>query len=287
VVALVRVGEVRPRPSDLFFTHSLLWVELVFILGQVPATLVHVGYHPLAGRRAGLPSRLSIGNRLYFIVFETTLQGLLGLPRRQRYLPFLAGMVSDVLWFSSFTLLAVAAAAGDGPMPWWGRLALALAYPTVLRFLWQLLVVLRTDLYYFLATYLGCVDLHGATNARLRNAVWRALGQPRRLVDESQWSDRDRAVARWYAPVAAAMTTVLMAVGVVALVPALVRFLEQVVAGLDFSTVSTLNFWISAVAGAIWFVPTTAGAWMGIRNSLRGRRPLSARISEPATEEPS
>ena len=108
-----------------------------------------------------MPSRLGVNRRLYFFVFETRLDGLLGLPRRQRYLPFFAGMLADVLVASGLTLAALAGLHGAsyGAMSWPARLALAIAYTTLLRVAWQLFVFLRTDPYFALTTALGCTNL--------------------------------------------------------------------------------------------------------------------------------
>jgi len=132
--------------ENVFFSPSFVVVQVVLALAQLPAVLWHEWFHVLAARRLGLPSRLGIGRRLYFVVFETELNGLLGVPRRHRYLPLLAGMLADVLIFSGLTL-AAAVDLNDG-LSWVGRLCLALAYTVLLRLAWQFYVFLRTDLYY-------------------------------------------------------------------------------------------------------------------------------------------
>ena len=87
-----------PRYQHLFFTRSSLTIlTLGIVLGQVPWMLLHEAFHALAGRRLGLNSKLSIGRRFYYVVFVTSLDGLVAVPRRKRYLPMLAGMVLDVL----------------------------------------------------------------------------------------------------------------------------------------------------------------------------------------------
>src|SRR5215813_14706271 len=70
--------------------------------------LVHEGYHALAGRRLGLNSTLRIGHRFIYVVFETSLDGLVAVPRRQRYLPMLAGMLTDVVALAALILAAAA-----------------------------------------------------------------------------------------------------------------------------------------------------------------------------------
>jgi hypothetical protein len=104
VVAFVRWPDVAPRYQNLFFSQYLVVLELGVFLGQMPLILIHESFHALAGRRLGLHSRLSVGRRFYFMVFETSLDGLVVVPRRGRYLPILAGMLADAVMTSS---------------PWW------------------------------------------------------------------------------------------------------------------------------------------------------------------------
>jgi hypothetical protein len=182
---VIRVPHVRPSHDDFFFTPSLLVMELGLFFGQLPGILFHEAMHTLAGRRLGVRTRLRLGNRLHMLVFETHLNGLWSVPRRRRYLPLLAGMVGDVLWWSALTILAWLTGFGY---------LLALALSTLLRLVWQFYFYLRTDVYQVLVTALGCVDLHRTTKEYLANRLRRHA-----RYDETRWHPRDRQVARWYA----------------------------------------------------------------------------------------
>ena len=107
-VTMARHPELQPRPEHVLFVRSLVVVQLVILVAQLPAVLCHEWFHVLAGRRLGLPTRLTVGRRLFFVVVETHLDGLLGVPRGRRYLPFLAGLVADGVIFSLLTLAAAA-----------------------------------------------------------------------------------------------------------------------------------------------------------------------------------
>jgi len=177
LVTLAHHSDLEPHPSQIFFTKSLLLVQVVITFGQVPLLLLHEGFHILAGRRLGLPSRLRLSNRLTYIVAETQINGLMSVPPRKRYLPFLAGRLS----LSS-------------------RLCLALAFTVLMRILWQFQLYLRTDLFFVLATAFNCYDLHDASKAILKNRFWRLLRLNHRTVDENQWTERDRQVGVFYGP---------------------------------------------------------------------------------------
>ncbi len=210
---LVRRPELAPSPRHVFFTHSALAVELMIVFGQLPWLCAHEGFHVLAGRRLGLPSRLGLGTRLYFVVFETRMPSLLSVERRRRYLPFLAGMLADVLIVASLGLLAYGCGGAIG------LVALAMAFPVCTRFAYQFLLFLQTDVYYTVSTALGCYDLHAVTRTLVVNRLWRLLRRPDRVRPEDRWTARDRQVARWYAPFFVGGIGVLLAVWLLALLP--------------------------------------------------------------------
>ena len=73
LTATIREPHLRPRPHNLIFTQYMSVLLLVLFFGQIPLMLVHETAHALAGRRLGLRSKLSIGRRLQFVVFETSI----------------------------------------------------------------------------------------------------------------------------------------------------------------------------------------------------------------------
>ncbi|MFG3140648.1 hypothetical protein ACGFZA_31140 [Streptomyces sp. NPDC048211] len=273
VVLLVRMPEVRPYPKALFFSDSLLLVQVGLLFAQLPFVFLHESFHALAGRRIGVPSRLGVGRRLYFVVFETTLNGLLGVSRRKRYLPFLAGMVADTIIFCLLICAAAVDAYRHGhDLSFVGRFAVALAFVTALRFIWQFYLFLRTDLYYVFSTALGCVALHDATRALIRNTLCRLLGLRHRVVDLEQWSDRDRKVARWYAPFAAAGVLVMLLTAAATAVPVLVHFVRLLVDRLGNPGNPDSGFWDSVGFLALSVVQFGLVGVVALRDRRRARR---------------
>jgi hypothetical protein len=198
VIVMMREPSLRPSYHQVFFTHYLSLIPLTLAAVQIPCVLIHESFHALAGRRLGLPSTLRLGRRLYYLVAETRLDALLSVPRRRRYLPFLAGMLADTVLISVLTLLA-AVLRGHGIAAWCPALCLAIAFTCVLRLIWQLMFYLETDLYYVLANALRCEDLQNTTRFYIRTRFRRVLRRVP-LQPDADWSDRDRAAARWYAP---------------------------------------------------------------------------------------
>ena len=116
VYLMVIIPALSPAPSKVFFTKSLLIVLVTTTTAQLIGIFWHEGFHVLAGRRLGLPSKLSVGRRLNFIVVQTTMTGLMGVPSRKRILPFLAGLIADALLISFLTALAEAGRLAGWPV---------------------------------------------------------------------------------------------------------------------------------------------------------------------------
>jgi hypothetical protein len=270
-VALWRLPPLRPAPSHVFFTGSLVVVQLVLVFGEIPLVFLHESAHVLAGRRLGLTSRLGIGRRLYFIVFETTLTKLLSVPRRQRYLPLLAGVLTDLAVFCVLVLIAAATRLPDGAMSFSGRLALALAYLTVIRVAWQFLFFMETDAHHLLATAMRVTDLRGMTSGYLRAWFWRRLRRPDRAGPDPYLSDRDRAVLRWFGPLTLVASVVLTLFALVTAVPVLVGYVVRVGAGLAASGTSG-DFWNSMVALLLALAQLGVLAMVAVRDRRAARR---------------
>ena len=186
--------DLRPGPGQIFFTGSLVVVQLVITFGQLPFIFLHEAFHALAGRRLGLPTRLGISNRLMYIVFETTMNSVMSVPRTAT-LPAVPGRACSATWCSWRALHGGRRhAAPDGTLSPVGPDGAGVRLHRLMRLAWQFQFYLRTDLYYVLATSLNCYDLHAAGTALVRNRIWRLLGKPHRLVDEQQWTERDRQI---------------------------------------------------------------------------------------------
>ncbi|WP_328914510.1 MULTISPECIES: hypothetical protein [unclassified Streptomyces] len=204
LVTTVRSPDLAPSYRHVFFTHYMSVLVATMFFAQAPLILLHEAAHALAGRRLGLRSKLSVGRRLYYVVAQTTMDGLVAVPRRKRVLPILAGMLTDIGVLAAFTLVAAATRTADGDFSLIGGVALGLAYSTVLRLVWQCFFFLQTDVYYLVVTVLGCLDLQATAKQLLANRWSRLWGRPARH-DPRNWHPRDRSAARWY--------SVLMGVG--------------------------------------------------------------------------
>ncbi len=139
-------------------------------------TFLHEMAHLTAARSLGVSCRFGIGNQLWFLVWETDMTGIWSLPRRQRYLPILAGPLFDLLTASVLVLIGFAQASGWIPLhPRVVQLGRALLFVYLMRLAWQCYFFLRTDFYYALSNLFGCKSLMNDTKVYLRNRAVRLL----------------------------------------------------------------------------------------------------------------
>ena len=247
VFLMVQYPYLLPHYQQIFFSPSYTVIELGLFLGGFFPIFFHEWFHMLAGRRLGIPSRLSIGRRLYFVVFETDLTGLWSVPAKARYLPFLAGMVADILFFSLMTIIADLTHVPGDPYSFPSAFCLAMSYATVLRFLWQFYFYLRTDIYYVIITALRCINLHETTKQYLRNRFYRLIGRPDKMQDESLWSSRDRRFAPWYAPVFLLGYAFSIGLSLFVGIPVTYSYLSGVFNHLLYSTPLSSTFWDASI----------------------------------------
>lgn len=271
---MVLHADVRPTYRNIFYIEYYSVIQATLFVAALPLLLLHESFHALAGRRLGLPSSLSVGRRLYFIVLETSMDGLVSVPRRQRYLPILAGIMVDLVVVAVLTVAADLTRQPDGALSLGGRFCLAVAFATLLRVAWQFSFFLRTDLYVLVSTALGCVDLHTTAKQAVANRFHRLLRRHHRLHDESAWHPVDRKVARWYSwfvlvGYAASLTTFALALAPVTYFMfrgVFLRFLGD-------SGATSLQLLDSSVFLAFSLIPIAVYGLLALRDRRRERAP--------------
>jgi hypothetical protein len=268
VYLMVAHPVLRPTPSRAFFTRSLLVVIGVTSSAQLAGIALHESFHVLAGRRLGLPSKISIGRRLYYVVIQTTLAGLMGVPSRKRILPFLAGLVADTVLVSALTGLAEISRMANWPL-WTARVAVACVYATLLRIVWQALIFMETDLTHVLASALRCPDLHRMARIYLRNHVARLRGRPAVASTELGWTDRELRTVRWYAPFVVVGSTAMIGLAASTVIPFVAGLAIRVYQGVVTGSIASPLFWDSLVAGTAVISQFAVVALLALRDRRR------------------
>ncbi len=201
VAAMVRDPSLIARPSDLFFSQNRALSWIIFTLIAYAGIMVHEMGHLVAARAVGVSSRMGISNRLWYLVAETDLTGLWGVPKGQRYLPLLAGLLIDTV--SSSLLILLLFARGQHWLSFsmfTVRVVRALVLSYWLRVAWQFFLFVRTDIYFVIVNFFNCRNLLKDTENYLRNLAARVI--PRiKPVNQSGIPAAERKVIRAYAVV--------------------------------------------------------------------------------------
>lgn len=143
-----------PSYKDTFvFSHVGLSLLLFFIVSW---TLVFIHelahYFSVASHNKKMKLQLSI--RWLWIVVEANMNSLWLIPRKKRYIPFLAGFFWDVVILNIALILGFILEQGI-VLSIFKMITLIQFY----KILWQFVVFLRTDFYYVIINYLGVSNL--------------------------------------------------------------------------------------------------------------------------------
>ncbi len=188
-----------PGWQAYFFKENVTLTVLVLIMLDCVALFLHEMAHLVAARAVGVSCRMGISNRMWILVAETDMTGIWGVPRNQRYLPFVAGALLDAVSASALILVFFMESRGWivlHPVVFLLGRAMLLNY--LFGLLWQCYFFIRTDFYYVIANFFRCKSLMKDTEVFLRNQVARIF-RSCRLVNQSHIPVAEMRVIRWYA----------------------------------------------------------------------------------------
>lgn len=187
-----------PSWEALYFPEGLGLFGSLLAAASLLLVAVHELAHLTAARALGVSCRFGFGTRLWIPVAQTDMTGVWAVPRRKRYLPFLAGPIADATGAACCVLLLFAVDSGllTAPPPL-VRFARGLFLVYIMAILWQGYVFLRTDLYYVLANLLRCKNLMEDTRRFVMNVGARVLPwlEPQ---SQSHLPAHERRAARWF-----------------------------------------------------------------------------------------
>jgi hypothetical protein len=262
-----------PVPHDLCFPDHLTLTWTILIAVSYATIFVHELAHLVAARAVEINSRMGISHRLWYLVAETDLTGLWGAPKRQRYVPLLAGVLIDAASAALLVLLLF------GHLQKWLtlpslclRLVRAMAFTYLMRIGWQFFLFVRTDLYYVIAMLFNCKNLLNDTQVFLRNQVARVFSSIR-PVNQSGIPASERRVIRAYAVLWLAGRVWALAVLFWATVPIGLSYVHGLGGRLRAGYSANPYDFVDAVVLTTYFlVPTTAGLMLWIGGLVRRER---------------
>ncbi|MFJ9004288.1 hypothetical protein [Streptomyces canus] len=183
VVLLIAVT-LLTRPPVPLDHRTLLWSahgSAVIALGAAVGwglLLLHECAHLLTARATGVAGRMRLGTRLQFLVMQTDISGIELAPRRHRLTAYLAGIATNL---TAASLAALSAGVTTGTPR---RVLAAVTLLALLPLPFQLMVFMRTDLYFVLQDLTRCRDLFGDGAAYTKYRARRLLRRRGRRTDD-------------------------------------------------------------------------------------------------------
>ena len=219
------------RPALVPGYHALVWSPhpglVIAVNAAIAWTLIalHEFGHLAAARAAGVPARITLSTRLQFLAAQTDVSGVWAAQRRTRLTVYLAGMAVNAIVASACVLvLGLASPAGLT------RSLIAVAALESVMFLpLQLLVFMRTDVYFVIQDLTGCTNLYADGSAAIRHMARRALRpvRPGTPGPASALPPRERRAVNVYSWLLACGTTASLCMAAFVSVPATITLLVR------------------------------------------------------------
>jgi len=222
------------RPDLIPSYHKLLWsshTSLIIAGNAVIAwtiIVLHESAHLFTARAVGVPGRIGFGTRLQFLSVQTDVTGVWAAPKRVRLTVYLSGIAVNL--FISGAALLLGVVIGTDQLA--GRLLGAMALVSLAFVPTQLLLFMRTDLYFVLQDLARCANLYADGSAYVRYRArrgWQAItGRGEQPVDPSaKLLSAERRAVRAYAPILAVGTALCLLFAAVVSVPTGVTVLTR------------------------------------------------------------
>lgn len=185
ILILILNPELFPHYKDIFLFDSMVLNMISYLLISMVLILIHEFGHVFAIRSYDLPAKLSIGNRLIFIVFETDLTQAWKLDPKQRNILYLAGMsFEQIILFLSFGFMLLFPDAN-----FVGILSI-IVLDIFIKSIYQCCFYMKTDVYYVVENVTGCYNLMESGKIYLSSFLkkHRKSGKDHKEMFQDEWN---------------------------------------------------------------------------------------------------
>lgn len=267
LIALLIAATLLSRPPVPLGYHTLIWSphgSAVLALGAAfgwTLLLLHECAHLFTARATGVPGRMRLGTRLQFLVMQTDISGIELAPRRHRLTAYLAGVATNLALASVFAL----ATHGVNGTP--RRVLAALTLLSLLPLPFQLMIFMRTDLYFVLQDLTRCRDLYGDGVAYTKYVTRRLLGGCTSTDPSRQLPTHERRSVRAYSVLLVAGTALCLTFLASVTLPADVTLFAH--AAMQLGPGHSVGQWLDS--GAV-VITLSAIHLLWLRTWWRGRR---------------
>jgi hypothetical protein len=260
LVLLIANPSLFPKPEDIFL-YEPIGISLVNILAvAIALTFIHEFAHVLAAAKEQVATKLRINIRMVWLVVETDMTSLWIRPKKNRYIPYLAGMLWDfVVILIAFIVQLVSTnslAIGYSKL---------IVFLTLLSLVWQCIIFLRTDIYFILSNWKNTSALHENSMLFLKRTF---LNKDNRYWEELPNHEKKNSV--WFGLLYLIGGVIIVTVAIFYQIPPAVFTLKSV-----FTNVSTFDFfsyyfWDSFIILCILLIQFLLYA-LAIRTAMRDR----------------
>ncbi|ESU32030.1 hypothetical protein G3A_12910 [Bacillus sp. 17376] len=226
-----------PRYSDIFVFDLMFQNVLALLVISFVLVILHEFGHVLAVRSEGLPAKIEVGNRLFFVVLETDMSQVWKLPAEKRNKLFLGGMYFDIVVL--FLALASQISVTENSLTM-GILKLVVLN-TFIRLIFQAAVFMKTDLYYVIENQTGCYNL--MENGRNFLAKW----LPFLRVPETETFAGEEKFVRTYASFYLSGILLTLIITAYYYIPQMIFAINQIMLPGFFEPITSIRFWDSVV----------------------------------------
>ncbi|WP_345240332.1 PqqD family protein [Pontibacillus salipaludis] len=254
-----------PTFRDVFLFESVGLSSLIILFTMAVLTIVHEIGHALAASRLGIKTKIQLNLRMVFLVAETDMSGLWSRERKERYLPYFAGMAWDgaILFFCLIIqiLFPVASVMAIGQM---------ITFFILYNILGQFIFFLRTDVYFIITNWVNTSALHQHSIIFLQN-----LFLKRNQDEWSRLAAHEQKHAKWFS----GLYTVGGALAIFLFgyfqIPPVVYMIQQAYGHLTTEAVTNAYFWDGVIVMGVLAIQVLL--WLfGLRTAMRERQASQA-----------
>jgi putative peptide zinc metalloprotease protein len=229
--------ELFPHYSDLFMFNLIFQNIIALLLISFLLVILHEFGHVLAVRSEGLPAKIEVGNRLFFVVLETDMSQVWKLPAERRNKLYLAGMYLDIVVLFLALLAQLFMSENSLAM----GLMKMVVLNTFIRLIFQAAVFMKTDLYYVLENTTGCYNL--MENGRNFLAKW----LPFLRVREAETFAGEEKFVRRYAGFYLSGILLTLIITAYYYIPQMIFAVNEIMLPGFLEPVTSIRFWDSIV----------------------------------------
>ena len=267
----------RVNPNAFYIDRNRTALLLLVLAGSAVRLALHETGHMLAVARHGLKATYGVSNRLWNVVAETDLTGILTLPKAQRYLPMLAGLLVDVLCVALLTIVLQLALSRDAN-PFQVQVIQAVILESLIAMAWQFNIFVKTDIYFVVCNHFSAADLDADARAYIRDLVFRAtLG---RFGRRAQGGFRNPAVLRTFALIWLLGRLLSVYLLVAVFVPTILKYAASIADAMRQPSASVWNLCDMAIYIGIGTTMRGSGMYMWLKQKLPARGAARAAYAE-------